>query len=68
MLAGLVRGAAFNRNGSGGRRGAGKRCPKELDPLLMLEESGKGLFLIGQLADTVCYNDCGNQITMRLTW
>ena len=45
-----------------------KRCPKELDPLLMLEESGKGLFLIGQLADTVCYNDCGNQITMRLTW
>ncbi len=45
-----------------------KRCPKELDPQLMLEESGKGLFLIGQLADSVCYNDCGNQITMRLTW
>lgn len=45
-----------------------KRCPQNLDPLLMMEESGKGLFLIGQVADMVCYNDCGNQITMRLKW
>lgn len=45
-----------------------KRSSQELDPLRLLEESGKGLFLIYQLADTVCYNDCGNQITIRLTW
>ena len=45
-----------------------KRAPRELDPLVLLEESGKGLFLIHQLADTVCYNDCGNQITIKLTW
>ena len=45
-----------------------KRHPRELDPLVLLEESGKGLFLIHQLADTVCYNDCGNQITIKLTW
>lgn len=45
-----------------------KRCPKEIDPMVMLLESGKGLYLIGQLATEVSYNQCGNQITIRMAW
>lgn len=45
-----------------------KRCPKKIDPMVMLLESGKGLYLIGQLATEVSYNQCGNQITIRMAW
>ena len=44
------------------------RHPQVLEEAALFCESGKGIYLINQLAQAVTFNERGNEITMRLTW
>lgn len=38
------------------------------DMEILLKESGKGLYLIGQVSDEIWYNEQGNQINGKISW
>ena len=45
-----------------------KAVPNPLDRANVLKPSGRGVFLINQLMDTVEYNDQGRQVVMKKRW